>query len=252
MTKPEDKIHPPLDIDELLIRRPRNKISNIGIELEGGWETIPKGSRPVPDASVFKDPVTNTQKAPVGCGFVGEIPSHPLIPIEAPTWLRKYYPKVIDKTCGLHVHMSFPTFWHYDQLMVPQYPPTVREYIRRWAKEEDLVEEHPLWERLSGKSEYCQFKFWPDEQFNAKRKDYDHFRKGCRYTDINYSGAHKTIECRLLPMMANPEQAVRVVRRLIDITNCVLFSVAKRDGAIEEIVSIDHSDLYSGASVEFV
>jgi hypothetical protein len=162
---------------------------------------------------------------------VGEYPSQVLELKEYQGWMKKYYPSHVNDTCGLHVHMSFKRALHYSMLMVPEYPQTIITYLAKWALEEKLPKEHPIWDRLMGKSSYCKLDFFPDDQAHNPRKVYDHGMKGHRYTVINYCHAKTggTLECRLLPMMSTADLGIRAVKRVIDITNACLVALKNRE-----------------------
>ncbi len=202
------------------------RIHRIGIELEGGWITLPDPDvRVVHDGSVRDlrvdaDPRLVAEYHDLGAvsmtrplitpeikryttlqriltnlvpQYVGEIPSPPLV-VKAEdgetfweTWIRKFYPPVSNHTCGLHVHMSFTKALYYSRLMKPEYPLTMFEFLRRWAvREGTFLPTDPIWARFSGKNEYCTDNFWPDHQARTRTKDHDRQREGNRYTGVNY------------------------------------------------------------------
>ena len=216
----------PLEID-LLLGKPKNRVARLGVELEGAWKTLPEGTHLEPDGSVYKDPVSGVKKAPVG-HVTGELPIGPIQPAALSKFMKKYYPQKVDKTCGMHVHMSFESVWHYALLMTPEYQDTIIEYLGRWAKKEGFPETHHIFERLSGKSVFCQKKFWPDLQVQYTKKDHDQQRQGHRYTIIHYCGRQMTVEVRVLPMMETVEQAIRAVRHVVDITNACLVVLGRK------------------------
>ena len=165
--------------------------------------------------------------------MLGEIASPPLDLTTFPTWMKAFYPQKVNGTCGMHVHLSFRTALTYQRLMTPTYPSTIVAYIRQWAEGEKLAKKHPIWPRLRGECEYCQHVYQADEQSSTGGKDYDHHRVGHRYTVVNYCyNRHSTVECRLLPMFDTPEQAVKAVREIIDITNAYLLATGRREERI--------------------
>ena len=234
------KIHKSLAINiDKFLGKATNKLYRIGIELEGGWETPPKGYEIVRDGSVvIQQDMSSSHARP---WFTGELQSGPIevekfpAPIKKfPAWMLAYYPPHVNETCGLHVHMSFREAFRYARLMQPEFPATVLDYVERWARNEGLAENHPIWDRLMGKKDHCQPLYWADLQAKVGSKDYDKMRKGHRYTVINYAyGRYKTVECRLLPMMESPEQGIRAVQELINITNAFLVATAKREEKVE-------------------
>lgn len=216
----------------------RNRIYKVGIELEGGWDELPGATQLVHDGSVvFAD--QNAQRYAAVHGrypanfklprHVGELPSRPMPVEDFPKWIKQFYPQYVNATCGLHVHQSFKHALTYERLMVPEYQATVVEYVRRWAKEA-LPADHCIWERLDGKSVYCQDKYYADEQARQSVKDHDQHRHGHRYTVANYCFAlHGTLEIRLLPMMPNAKTATEAIQRLLDITSAFLVETAISD-----------------------
>lgn len=213
----------------------KNRIALVGVELEGAW-TNPK--LPLQrDGSVFGD------KAPAG-HVIGELPLGPVQPVVIGKLITTYYPDKVNQTCGLHVHMSFETLRHYGLLMVPEYQETILEYLGRWAIAEGFPDNHYIWPRLRGEIEYCKKEFNPDMQTTTKRKDWDHFRHGNRYTVIHYCGRLKTIECRVLPMMQKPDQAVRGVKEVLRITNaCLRMLGAKKDERFAAKLELPSGDI---------
>jgi hypothetical protein len=220
-----------LDIDRYL-GNVKNRIQKAGVEVEGGWIGVPAGERMVVDASVFR-PATKEDELiaeKLKLSTIGELTSPALCPASVKGWLKRCYPDMSNQTCGLHVHMSFKNLRDYVRLMVPEYQLTIVAYLKKWANEEGLADNNPIWDRLSGKSEYCSLNFFPTQQIRDRRKDYDHFREGNRYTAIAYRwGTHRTVECRVLPMMQDAAQAWRAIERVFDITNAFLVKVARRE-----------------------
>jgi hypothetical protein len=227
-----------LNIDNLL-GEPKNRVKKVSVELEGGWSVVPPGVALERDGSVFQD------NHPVGYRC-GELPVGPYQPAAIPKILKKYYPQLVDRTCGMHIHMSFATLRHYQWLMEEEYQETILEYLSRWAKEEAFPKNHHIWERLSGESVYCQKQFWPDEQVGWKgRKDHDQHRHGHRYTVVHYCGRLNTIEIRVLPMMKEVDQAIRAVNEVINITNASLVLLSKRDkGSKSDLVVKDRIEVF--------
>ena len=224
--------------------RSRNRVYLVGVELEGGWEKMLKGCEIHRDTSVRFSPTPNLN-------YVGEIESKPLELSEMPKWVKQYYPHHINDSCGMHIHLSFRTALTYSRLMAPSYPATIVKYMHEWAKREGLPPSHSLWSRLRGESEYCQHTYWAEDQVFQAGKEYDRKRKGHRYTVINYCFTrHSTLECRLLPMMANAEQAIRALQEVIRITNAYLVATAKRDTKSTGTAELDTSETREVHQVE--
>ena len=230
----------------------RQRVHKVGIELEGGWNTLPRGTQLQRDTSVrfgtmeappnaARRPGTRNENGDAWVRFnpdpsepvppfSGELPSHILGVAQFPDWVRTYYPSQVNATCGLHIHMSFAKVLYYQQLMVKEYQDSIVKYMIRWANDERLLADHCIWPRLRGQVEYCQHKFWPDHQARVTNKDYDHFREGCRYTVMNYCyGRLRTLECRLLPMFQDKEQSIRALTEILNITNAFLVANKGRE-----------------------
>lgn len=205
----------PYNIDRYL-EGTKCRVDYVGVELEGAWKLTA-----MPDKNIQRDSSVFNDKAPNGYA-IGELPIGKVKPSAIGKLMRKYYPAMVNDTCGMHVHMSFNTLWYYGLLMVPEFQETMAEYLTRWAKQERFPESHYIYRRLAGEVEYCKKEFDPDSQATTKRKDYDHFRPGNRYTIVHYCGRFNTIECRVLPMMQDVEQAIRGVHEVIRITNACL------------------------------
>lgn len=211
-------------IDLGKVKAARNRVYRVGVELEGGWTKIPKGVNEITrDGSVhigMMDPPATA---------VGELPSPPLDLAHLEGWLTSHYPQYVNDTCGMHVHMSFPTALTYMRVMTPDYPATIIAYVTKWAAKTKLPSGNPIWARLRGESEFCQHVFFAEMQVTSG-KDFDRHRKGHRYTVVNYPFArYKTIEHRLLPMMASPALAYEAIMELVSITNKFLVATSARE-----------------------
>lgn len=217
-----------------------NRIYRIGIELEGGWTKLPPGTRGLQhDGSVQIDRGIGDQPL-----LTGELANGPMSMQEWESWLKIHYPQRINGTCGMHVHLSPRTSLCYSRLMDPQYPGTVVEYFKRWAGNEGLSKDHPIWPRLKGKSIYCQHLYMADDQVRNVTKDHNQQRPGHRYTVINYChGRYGTVECRLLPMMDTAKEAIGMVQELIDITNAFLKVTRRKEERHSASLEVDGESL---------
>lgn len=215
-------LNKPIDLSK--VKKVRGgRILRAGLELEGGWDSLPPGVRLVPDGSV-KFP--ELLQPPV---LKGELNSEPLAPNEVANWLKGVYPKYVNATCGMHVHLSLMDALYYQLLMRIEYPSTIVKYMGEWAKA-NLPNDHCIWPRLRGESKYCQHTFSADDQVLKVEKGHDQNGAGHRYTVVNYCWKrYNTLECRLLPMMPNPTLAAAAVAELIDITERFLVATAERE-----------------------
>lgn len=240
-----------------LIGKAKNRVLLVGIELEGGWNTLPPGCPELvrdgsiefgtiedypPDVRRIYDAIADrawttaerllieqTRRSLVP-QYIGELPSRPMKPSEIEPWLLKFHPQRVNSTCGLHVHMSFKNLLHYQWLLTPEFRDAMHEGIRNWALAEGIPDTHPLWRRLLGQSNYCTSHFFGEKQARIPEKNFNRGRGVNRYTSVNYSyGTHGTIECRLLPMFQEPAQSVSAVKQVINITNAFLLTAATRE-----------------------
>lgn len=216
----------PLELDAYL-GKVKNRVELVGVELEGGWVELPSGVNALEhDGSVFGG------RTPAGVKYIGELPIGPALPAGIGELIRINHPQKVNQTCGMHVHMSFPTLWYYHLLMVPEYQKSIVHYLTLWAQEQKFKDTHHIWGRLRGESRFCQEQFWPDAQASQKRKGHDQNVPGHRYTHVHYCGRQNTIEIRTLPMMDKIKTAISAVHKVIDITNASLYVLgtqAKRD-----------------------
>lgn len=188
-------------IEKILAGKVRNRIDKIGIELEGGWLSLPKGVNLTPDGSV-------RVSDPQGRGLVrGEIPSPPLSPTEWEAWVKAHYPSHVDSSCGLHVHMSFRSALVYQRLMDFNYTKALLTQLRRWAVVAALPPQHHFYGRLKGANKYCLPFYAADVQARQTRK------ADCRYAAVNYChGIHQTMEVRVLPMFSDSDIPPNIIK----------------------------------------
>jgi hypothetical protein len=240
------KLEPPLDLSKWLKgeRKVRNRIYRVGIELEGAWSKLPRGVRLQRDGSL--DPLQRRlmENEATQAYLVGELPSPPLELSQWETWVQTFHPHKVSPECGLHIHMSFPTAFTYQRVMRPNFPSTILNYVQKWAEEQKLPKDHPLWPRLEGKSRYCQHKFFADAQVATPSKDFNQEREGHRYTVINYPFTrNQTCECRLLTMFDTPEQSISALREVITITNAYLVATAAREPKVQKRFILDGAEV---------
>lgn len=214
----------------------KNRIHQVGIELEGAWVHPPKrlaihrdGSLQFPEfqQQVVGPPLpTPRQDRPTEITvdgvtlYIGEVQSLPLLPASVEEFIRRAYPQHVNATCGLHVHLSFKNRFLYQRLMDSKFQDMMFRTITDWAEDEKFGPLHPIWHRLSGEHRQCKRWFAADRQIFVTRKIYDHDIPHSRYTGVNYAWRlHGTIECRILPMFETPDQAVRGVNVVMRTTN---------------------------------
>lgn len=242
-----------------------NRIDKVGLELEGGWDTMPKEvlGRMEVDNSVQFAPIeeiveeldekgkrlslkgldANGRRVPMA--YRGELVSNP-IPLKTVesigTWMWRGYPQAVNETCGLHVHMSFLDKMNYQRLMCPEYGAYIISELRKFADEQGLPADHMLRQRLNPEhawtKQHCEHVYRGDHQVLVGGKDYRSRGKAhSRYTAINYCNMqHGTLECRLLPMFEDVEMAVRAVWVVVNATNRFLSKIRQKERAHEASV----------------
>ncbi len=190
------------------------------------------GFDPRTGQAITTNPVQPRRQYPQHSGEI--VLRKPLPPgsAELTEWVKRCYPTYVNATCGLHVHMSFFNRLNYQRLMTPAYTEQMVDGLKRWARAENLDPEHPLWPRINDPNHrHCAHLYLGDGQVKVNRKDYnsrgtDH----SRYTAINYCDKqHGTVECRLLSMFADADQALRAIGAVVDTTNRFLSKFRERE-----------------------
>lgn len=182
---------------------PRNRVSSIGLELEGGWAQEPPGLKH--DGSVRGVE-----------GVVGEICSRPFTTIaQAEAWLRQYYPQSVNSSCGFHVHVGLPSL-HYSRLMDPDFNTkflcAMEDFWSRYRAQPGFDQ---FRSRLDGQNRYCQKIFRPEEQL-WQTAPYGDLNQLPRYSQLNFCfGRHGTMECRLFPCFPNVDHSVDGMKTFI-------------------------------------
>lgn len=238
-----------------------NRIRLVGIELEGGWDQPPEGEVIERDGSVkfpqqpavrasFEEPLTSPQltaaqralNRPVTVTLPvpqmkGEITSKPIAVDKIAGWMTHAYPKYVNETCGLHVHMSFHYRSNYARLMTPDFTAWMVAKVRAFAEAEKLPSDHPQWERVKNPNHpHCAHVYLGPAQIRMTRKDYDSRGKPySRYTFVNYpAGQHNqagggTVEVRGLAMFDTAEVAIRAIMAVLNGTNEFLSKIRQRE-----------------------
>lgn len=230
-----------LDIDKYLGGRTKNRIEFVGVELEGGWHKPIEGAKYVGDGSVFEDGHTTINMRSLVLQYPqfkrGELPSPKIEPIGIPKWIQVHHPNVVDKTCGMHIHMSFKHTAYYEALTESEFFDTLPTYLERWGNKVNLPSEHVFWSRLRGENRFCQKTHNPFHQLLSTTKDFNRSSQGSRYTFLNYCWGYRgTVECRVLPMFDDPALSIDAVMTVLDITNASIVALSKRRPKISEEV----------------
>lgn len=217
-------------ITDLPIGRSKNRIKALGVELEGGWITKPPHKMHA-DGSVYvtwADLPPGMEKPPDVHNdygdlispriLAGEVAMPPMMPSEAwEQFMHDNYPPLVNKSCGMHLHMSFKYGRHYTLLMHKDFQDTLIHHLTQWANEH-LPMGHDFFRRLRGENSFCKLEHKPDQQAVAQSKN-----SSDRYSAVNYPYAlHGTIEVRVLGMMPTVELATDVIQTTMNITNAYL------------------------------
>lgn len=194
--------------------KPKKAHDRIGIEIEGRWLDLRAmrnkadglGMTGCGDGSVSGS--NNTDAEPY------EFQTHPGTVAKALHQLIAMYPDESDKSCGMHVHVSFESHMDVTLLCTPAF---FAYFKRRWIAWGDKMNIYgkvdnrgEFWKRLNGLNDYCR------ENREAPRGSITRMN---RYHQLNFSAwsEHKTVECRLLPMFRKASLAVSAVKELVDI-----------------------------------
>jgi hypothetical protein len=188
-------------------------LSQIGIELEGGWrDTLFEDVLYSEDVSVPAPEGYHPQKQ-----HWGEVVSPPLSAEgEDEKWLLAHYPLDVpaptqvgtnqEKSAGIHFHLSFPSALFYEDVMSAKFFNFFLRRMHLWGAKE--VPENSLFRyRLEGKNRFALRKFTPRQQVGVKKKNSN--AGAPRRTVINYPhGLHSTVEVRLFPTFTEKAKAL--------------------------------------------
>jgi hypothetical protein len=209
-----------------------NRIKLVGVELEGGWTDRPP-SPMIGDGSIR---LVRGNQAADGrvINHVGEIPSPPFAsPAELFAWMRDNYPQHTDRSCGMHVHLSFKSNNSYVRIMDKAFFDHVRAALIDWGRGPGGITYDQFFSRLEGGNSYCRTEYRPMEQVKHKEKG------PARYSILNYCyGRYQTVELRALPLfptlveaeaaitayfeivenwLARPPRGLKPVRKFVDL-----------------------------------
>lgn len=210
---------------------PKNRISSIGLELEGGWDGANVHLKR--DGSVvFSSPMPT---------YVGEVASPPIATsTEATSWLRNNYPQHVNNTCGFHVHVCLPPL-HYSRLMDENFNNKfLGDMELFWSKYRGQPGFELFRYRLEGQNRYCQKVFRPEQQL-WQTAAYGDLGSTPRYSQLNYCfGRHGTLECRLFPCFPSVEHSIEGMLAFVGSINSFL-STCKADRPIQFSVTGEDS-----------
>ena len=220
------------------------KIKQIGIELEGQWDTPPE-CRTTYDSSVMDcqcggqcgDCEYDTEDCSNYCDWQGEAISKPYFqPVNLFKFLRRNFPVHSDSSCGMHVHVSLKEELDYTHLTSPTFNTYFLKRMDELVNMLEGTDKYRLRDRLDGYNRTCRRTFRPSEQIRQGGKYYP-----ARYSMLNFCyGIHGTVECRVLPMFRNHNNAKLAILEFIDTVETYL-EQARKQMTFYTCVSIDNS-----------
>lgn len=185
-------------------------VDMVGVELEGAWKTSRRDLNFVHDGSV-----TDFSSAVLDTCRLGEVVSEPFSYwSDLVKFMQDKYPDHINRTCGLHVHISFPTVGAYEAVMNQRYHDFLIKSLAYWGRKNSVIKNHSFWRRLSGSEYYCRGIYRPEEQIMETGKG------ASRYSQVNYCyGLHRTMEVRVLPMFKSKNLAISAIYHILRMTH---------------------------------
>lgn len=186
-------------------------VNYVGVELEGAWDGDPSDGTPVSLKGEKMGSLIGVDVSVSGFDkpHFGEAASPPLPLQELLEWMGKHYPTAVNESCGFHVHVSFKNILSYSRLMEDAFWTFFLAEATKFGKGMKWGAKHPFWARLNGKNRFSMDRFNPEAQVTQKTK------VDSRRTHLNFCFAqHGTLECRLFPAFADPQEATRAVEWL--------------------------------------
>ncbi len=181
-------------------------VNAIGVELEGAWDERPCRCHDIEHDGSVRVP---------GHDYGGEIPIGPLYSWEtAKAEILRHYPHAVNRTCGLHVHLSFPTPGHYSAIMSPRFEKFLHARLMRYGRIKGFSPDGQFFQRLDGRNTYCKTRYSDECAMIQARATY---KSGERYAFLNYChGLHKTAEVRALPAFTRPMSAIKAIYYVVE------------------------------------
>ena len=189
-------------------------IKAVGFEIEGCWrgregEDGPDGLdfHVVGDGSVHAE--TNNMRT-LGEVRMGPYPNG-VIDEEQ---VRHQYPDHVNASCGLHVHLSFPTMGIYNTFMSKEFYNWFIDGLKTWrtkAEANGAPRSQTFWSRIMGENrQYCPVMYNPDGCSGQV------VSRASRYNAINYClSKHGTIEVRVLNAWNTADECLLAVREVM-------------------------------------
>lgn len=181
----------------------------VGVELEGRYLDLRAAKNTATSLGATYSGDGSIQESPDSNASAYEFKTRPGTVRDACNQIIALYPDETDKSCGMHVHVSFVN---------PNYALSVLNteaffaYFQRrwtdWGNKMGLDQSSQFFRRLRGENDYCMI-----NEYSSVMCD------GERYQQLNFNawGGHRTLECRLLPMFRRSSLAVAAVQELLSI-----------------------------------
>lgn len=182
-------------------------IKDIGIELEGAW----KNERSLEDGEFGED---NSIEFPYSIVDnyddyeIGELRSPVLTLRNWRRWIRNNYPDKGNKTCGLHIHLTFKKHRYiFDSFATNKFQKFFYRRIKA-LNSRKLKNNRVFSTRINGRCDYCL----PIRDFKDIYKD---------RTAINFRALddHGTLEIRILPYFHSVDKAIVAIQEILNIFN---------------------------------
>lgn len=182
----------------------------VGIEIEGKWTDLDEVSRRASEEGMDPTDDCSIRQSLVPGRHTGELRSEPGSLSQALNQLVDFYPDETDRSCGLHVHVSFQDPHHITQLTCQEFYDYFRARFKAWGEREQIPPHAEFWRRLNGENNFCSH--------NDAANGRDAFSDD-RYRQLNFTAydRHRTVECRMLPMFRRSSHSVSAIIELLSI-----------------------------------
>lgn len=187
---------------------PAHFFDKIGVEVEGRFNNLGQLQRTATNMQATYSGDASIHESPDSAAEPYEFKTHPGNLRHTIEQVVALYPDETDKSCGMHIHMSFPQ----DCLTLLNTTAFFEYFEKRWRAWGTAMALHPqgeFFKRLEGDNDYCSPNEFPRT----------YMYEGERYEQLNFTAwtGHKTIECRLLPMFRRSSLAVAAIQELVSI-----------------------------------
>lgn len=164
-----------------------------------------------------------------GFQWIGEFISPPMPILDYPSWLETCYPDEVNRSCGLHFHVSFQDQLAYSRLISKEFSEKLQKDIYIWGRDHLLRTSEPeFFDRLEGKNSTCRPKYDAKQQLSHKGKYHSE-----RYRAVNFCfPLHQTIEFRYLPAFKEFKTAILAIDQSLLIIKRYIRDHQKREKAL--------------------